>query len=105
MKHRTIFLPPSRGAPRGRGPPSDLKKHYIFSFFPLNCVTCIFAAYILKLFTYYVGERTKPAVGTVENLRKVDFSHPFGLYTYIKISARPPLENPGCAPASEHFFW
>ena len=83
---------PDRGAPTGGGgpapPPWDLKNEKTFSgFLPLNYVICIFEVCFFKLF---VCGRTKEACSMVNSLRKVDFSHPTGHYTWKQILPPPP---------------
>ena len=78
-----------RGAPRGGGgrgarPPLGLEKNTIFSgFLPLNYVICIFEVCFLS---FLVCGRTEEACSMVNSLRKVDFSHPTGHYTWKKNS-------------------
>ena len=65
-------------------------KNTIFSgFLPLNYVIYIFDVCFL---CFLLCGGTEEACSMVNSLRKVDFSHPTGHYTWEKIRP-PPLEN------------
>ena len=74
----------SRGAPKGRArgaapPPWDLKNAIFSGFLPLNYVIYIFEVCFL---CFLLCGRTEEACSMVNSLRKVDFSHPTGHYTW-----------------------
>ena len=86
-----------RGGPGGFAPPPWDLKNTIFSvFLPLNYVIYIFEVCFFLCFLLCL--RTEEACSIVNSLRKVDFSHPTGHYTWKKF-VPPSSENPGCAPA------
>ena len=84
-----------RGGPGGPSPPWDMKNIIFSGFRPLNYVIYIFEVCFL---CFLLCGRTEEACSMVNSLRKVDFSHPTGHYTYMKQKFGPhPWENPGCA--------
>ena len=83
--------------PGGPVPPWDLKNTIFSGFLPLNNVVYIFEVCFL---CFLLCGRTDEACSKVNSLRKVDFSHPTGHYTWKK-SPPPVWENPGCAPGGE----
>ena len=81
----------THGEGEGPGPPWDLKNTIFSGFLPLNYVICIFEVCFL---CFLLCGRTEEACSTVNSLRKVDFSHPTGHYTWTKFSHPPaPLEK------------
>ena len=92
--------PASQGRTHGGGgarlPPWDLKNTIFSGFLPLNYVICIFE---VCFWSFLLSGRTEEACSVVNSLRKVDFSHLTGHYTWKKFRP-PPWENPGCAPAA-----
>ena len=80
----------SRDAPGGPGPsPWDLKNTIFSGFLPLNYLMYIFEVCFL---CFLLCGRTEEACSMVNSLRKVDFSHHSGHYTWRKKFA-PPLEK------------
>ena len=93
---------PTQGAPkgmaRGAAPPPLGPENTIFSgFLPLNYVIYIFEVCFL---CFLLCGRTEEACSMVNSLRKVDFSHPTGHYTWKKNS--DPLEKILGAPLCLH---
>ena len=81
------------GGARGLGSPWDLKNTIFSGFLPLTYVICILEVCFFSVLLY---GRTEEACSMVKSLRKVDFSHPTGHYTWKKF--RPPLRNSWVRP-------
>ena len=95
----TIIYAVNRGASKGRArapppPPWDLKNAIFSGFLPLNYVIYIFEVGFL---CFLLCGRTEEACSMVNSLRKVDFSHPTGHYTWKKFIP-PPLRKSWVRP-------